>query len=109
MANGTKEIQNKPPVSNIEYKPLTGVSFKPSHSSDVEIVGVKLGNQTIQDQASVANSNHTVSNQKKKNSLKCTFFKNLILKTEFFPFSFKPFFFYNILDFSIFLCRKSAI
>ncbi len=30
--------------SNSEYNPLAGVSFKATHGSDVEIVGVKLGN-----------------------------------------------------------------
>lgn len=28
----------------LEYNPLAGVSFKATHGSDVEIVGVKLGN-----------------------------------------------------------------
>jgi hypothetical protein len=56
--------------SNMEYNPLAGVSFKQNHTSDVEIVGVKLGNQNGQD----SNNNNSYSNnniaQKKKNSLK---------------------------------------
>lgn len=68
MVNGNKEIHSKTSGSNIEYKPLNGVSFKPSHPSDVEIVGVKFGNQVMQDQSSAYNSN---LNSKKKNSLKC--------------------------------------
>lgn len=67
MANGNKEIQNRTSGSNIEYKPLNGVSFKPSHPSDVEIVGVKFGNQVSQDPSLATNSI-----PKKKNSLKCT-------------------------------------
>ncbi|RMZ95716.1 hypothetical protein BpHYR1_050759 [Brachionus plicatilis] len=72
LSNGTKEAQNKTSSTNIEYKPLAGVSFKPSHPSDVEIVGVKLGNQANQDQYSAINSNSNTTNPKKKNSLKCT-------------------------------------
>ncbi|CAF0703596.1 unnamed protein product [Brachionus calyciflorus] len=63
--NGTKETFNKQANNNIEYSPLAGVSFKQSHSSDVEIVGVKYGNQTNHEQ-----TNQNNQNAKKKNSLK---------------------------------------
>ena len=51
--------------NNIEYNPLNGVSFKQTHSSDVEIVGVKLGNSN-QESA----NNYQNVNSKKKQSLK---------------------------------------
>jgi hypothetical protein len=59
---------NKSSSNNMEYNPLAGVSFKQNHTSDVEIVGVKLGNQNGQD----SNGNYSNNNiaQKKKNSLK---------------------------------------
>ena len=37
-------ISNTNQQQSAEYNPLAGVSFKATHSSDVEIVGVKLGN-----------------------------------------------------------------
>lgn len=55
--------------NNIEYNPLNGVSFKPTHSSDVEIVGVKLGNSNQE-----SSSNYQNVNLKKKQSLKSNFF-----------------------------------
>ena len=54
--------------NNLEYNPLNGVSFKANHSSDVEIVGVKLGNAN---QETVNNSQNY--NLKKKHSLKSKF------------------------------------
>ncbi len=54
--------------NNIEYNPLNGVSFKPTHSSDVEIVGVKLGNSNQE-----SSSNYQNVNLKKKQSLKSNF------------------------------------
>jgi hypothetical protein len=56
-----KQPPNKSSSNNMEYNPLAGVSFKQNHTSDVEIVGVKLGSQNGQD---------TAIAQKKKNSLK---------------------------------------
>ena len=50
--------------NNLEYNPLNGVSFKPTHASDVEIVGVKLGNSN---QDSYSNNQQAA---RKKNSLK---------------------------------------
>jgi hypothetical protein len=55
-----------------EYNPLAGVSFKPTHSSDVEIVGVKLGSNSNQDNGysniNNNNNNNNNSNTKKKAS-----------------------------------------
>ena len=45
-----------------EYNPLTGVSFKPSHASDVEIVGVKLGSNSNQE------NNYSIENHSNLNS-----------------------------------------
>jgi hypothetical protein len=47
----------------IEYNPLTGVSVKPTHSSDVEIVGVKLGQGS---NSSYSNLNQDITNPIKK-------------------------------------------
>lgn len=55
--------------NNLEYNPLVGVSFKQTHASDVEIVGVKLGNNqqnNFVEPAALSNNLNT----KKKNSLK---------------------------------------
>ena len=61
--------------NNVEYNPLQGVSFKQTHSSDVEIVGVKLGNQNGGGGQESSANNYSISNgnslaQKKRNSLK---------------------------------------
>lgn len=68
--------------NNIEYNPLAGVSFKQTHSSDVEIVGVRLGNNTNSNQNGIdsmpVGANSNAINAKKKNSLKsnCFYFYN---------------------------------
>jgi hypothetical protein len=41
--NNTTKNGNRKTNTKTEYNPLNGVSFKPSHSSDVEVVGVKYG------------------------------------------------------------------
>ncbi len=70
-----------------EYNPLAGVSFKPTHSSDVEIVGVKLGSNSNQDNgysngANNINNNYNSnnSNAKKKASFQS---KSIDLKKKF--------------------------
>lgn len=61
--------------NNMEYKPLAGVSFKQTHSSDVEIVGVKLGNQNNNNNTTNVDSTSNMNNlnAKKKNSLKSNY------------------------------------
>lgn len=59
--------------NNLEYNPLSGVSFKQTHSSDVEIVGIKLGNQNNYDYSSNFNNQNNNLAIKKKNSLKSIF------------------------------------
>jgi hypothetical protein len=63
--NNNNNLNNTNNNNNIEYNPLNGVSFKQTHSSDVEIVGVKLGNSN-QESA----NNYQNLNSKKKQSLK---------------------------------------
>lgn len=62
------QLQQSSNNNNLEYNPLNGVSFKPTHSSDVEIVGVKLGNSNQE------TSNGYNQQIKKKNSLKSMHF-----------------------------------
>lgn len=57
LINGGSNSNNN---NNLEYNPLAGVSFKQTHASDVEIVGVRLA----------AQNNEPNINAKKKNSLK---------------------------------------
>jgi hypothetical protein len=55
-----------------EYNPLAGVSFKPTHSSDVEIVGVKLVSNSNQENNFSNGNNSNLNNNsqiKKKASI----------------------------------------
>ena len=72
---------NKPPnnqangnnnVNKQEYNPLAGVSFKPTHSSDVEIVGVKLGSNSNQEN-NYPNPNGTYPNNNTQSKKKASF------------------------------------
>ena len=58
-----QQQQQSIPTGTLEYNPTAGVSFKATHASDVEIVGVKLGNNLT----SVESTNNL--NAKKKASL----------------------------------------
>lgn len=75
LINGGSNSNNN---NNLEYNPLAGVSFKQTHASDVEIVGVRLA----------AQNNEPNINAKKKNSLKSWH--------QFFYFRYL--FFYNLAD-----------
>ena len=55
-----------------EYNPLAGVSFKPTHSSDVEIVGVKLGNNSNQE-SNYSNANNVYVNNNSQTKKKASF------------------------------------
>ena len=81
-----------------EYNPLAGVSFKPTHSSDVEIVGVKLGSNSNQDNGysnganNINNNNNNNSNTKKKASFQS---KSYDLKRKILIFNYFSNFFYS--------------